>query len=29
MLLAAENEDGSKCVVLTIDKEIEVGTKIV
>jgi len=28
MLLAAENEDGSKCVLLTVDKEIEVGTRI-
>jgi len=28
MLLAAESEDGSKCVLLTVDKEIEVGTRI-
>ena len=28
MLLAAENEDHTKCVILTVDKEIEVGTKI-
>jgi tRNA-binding protein len=28
MLLAAESEDHSKCVILTVDKEIEVGTKI-
>jgi len=28
MLLAAENEDQSKCVLITVDKEIEVGTKI-
>lgn len=26
MLLAAEKEDGSKCVILTVDKEIEPGT---
>lgn len=28
MLLAAETDDHQKCVVLTVDKEIEVGTKI-
>jgi methionine--tRNA ligase beta chain len=28
MLLAAESKDHSKCVILTVDKEIEVGTKI-
>jgi methionine--tRNA ligase beta chain len=28
MLLAAESEDHSKCVILTVDKEIEVGTRI-
>lgn len=28
MLLAAEKEDGSKCVLLTVDKEIEPGTII-
>jgi len=28
MLLAAETEDHSKCVILTVDKEIEVGTRI-
>jgi len=28
MILAAESEDHSKCVVLTVDKKIEVGTKI-
>ena len=28
MLLAAESEDHSKCVILTVDKEIEAGTKI-
>ncbi|MCX7881465.1 MAG: tRNA-binding protein [Patescibacteria group bacterium] len=26
MLLAAEKEDGSKCVLLTVDQEIEPGT---
>ena len=28
MLLAAESENHSKCVILTVDKEIEVGTRI-
>jgi len=28
MLLAAESENNSKCVILTVDKEIEVGTRI-
>ena len=28
MLLAAEKEDGSRCVILTVDKEIEPGTMI-
>ena len=28
MLLAAESDDHSKCVILTVDKEIEVGTRI-
>jgi tRNA-binding EMAP/Myf-like protein len=28
MLLAAENENHSKCVILTVDKEIEVGARI-
>jgi len=28
MLLAAESEDHTKCVILTVDKEIEVGTRI-
>jgi len=28
MILAAESEDHSKCAILTVDKEIEVGTKI-
>lgn len=28
MLLAAETDDHQKCVVLTVDKEIEVGTKV-
>jgi len=28
MLLAAETEDHSKCVILTVDKEIGVGTRI-
>lgn len=28
MLLCAEKEDGSKCVLLTVDKEVEVGTLI-
>ncbi|MFN4212963.1 MAG: methionine--tRNA ligase subunit beta [Microgenomates group bacterium] len=26
MLLAAEKDDGSECVLLTVDKEIELGT---
>lgn len=28
MLLCAEKEDGSRCVLLTVDKDIEAGTKI-
>lgn len=28
MLLAAEKDDGSQCVLLTVDKEIEPGTLI-
>lgn len=28
MLLCAEKSDGSKCVLLTVDKEIDPGTKI-
>ncbi|MGB9883303.1 MAG: methionine--tRNA ligase subunit beta [Microgenomates group bacterium] len=28
MLLAAETDDHQKCVVLTVDKKIEVGTKV-
>lgn len=28
MLLAAESNDHSKCVLITVDKEIKVGTKI-
>ncbi len=28
MLLCAENEDGSKCVLLTVEKDIEAGTTI-
>ncbi|MEK6979256.1 MAG: methionine--tRNA ligase subunit beta [Candidatus Micrarchaeota archaeon] len=28
MLLCAENEDGSKCVLLTSEKDIELGTRI-
>jgi hypothetical protein len=28
MLLTAEKEDQSRCVLLTVDKEIEVGAKI-
>ena len=28
MLLCAEKEDGSKCVLLTVQKDIEVGTPV-
>ncbi len=28
MLLAAEKEDGSECVILTVDRKIQPGTKI-
>lgn len=28
MLLCAEKEDGSKCVLLTVEKDIEVGTPV-
>jgi len=28
MILAAENDDHSKCVLITVDKEIKLGTKI-
>ncbi len=28
MLLCAENEDGGKCVLLTVEKDIEPGTKV-